>query len=432
MAISKTQLEAAFGNLSQNSSTANLSLGLQLMNIEQRYLLEKYFSNETSFSITTIGSQNLTLTSALAINATSATLTSAWVYPSTSVYVTFSDGEVRTVLFTYNSTTISWTNGLIGTQFLLTASLIAGATSATLATAWAYSTGSYLVQFSDGETKTVTLTSGATTMTWSGGLSGAVEDFFNTSVLTTAIGVGGVQTYRLPSDYSKLKTGTLTIGSLKWTPTEVLSREEWDKINVFPYYADIPQKFFIWNNQFNFWPIPSSTGNIITFNYKRRIPDLSLADYTTGTVSVSNGSVAVTGSGTTFIPTTNIGNESRWIQFAQPTGDNLWYQVQSVDSTTGITLYAPYQGINISGGIYTLGQMPILMEDFHDILIWRALIFYFTSVKDSKGQRELYQSLYDQKLELLAEYAGTKTVQVNLSRRPYGGNPNLFPYNNLG
>lgn len=432
MALSTTQLQNLAGSLSLNSSATNLALALQVMNIEQKYLLEKYFSNEASFSITTVGSQNLLITAVPAIGATTANLTAPWVYPSVQVYTTFSDGEIRTVQYTFNSTSLTWINGLVGTQFSLTTALAASATSATLFTPWAYPTGSYLIQFSDGEEKTVTLTNGSVAVSWSGGLTGAVENFIFTSIITTAIGVGGVQAYRLPADYSKLKTGTLTIGSLKWTPTEVLSREEWDRLNVFPYYADIPSKFFIWNNQFNFWPIPSSTGNIITFNYKRRVPDLSLVDYSTGTISVSNGGVAVTGSGTVFIPTTNLGNESRWIQFPQPTGDNLWYQIQSVDSTTGITLYSPYQGINISGGTYVLGQMPTLMEDFHDMLVWRFLIYYFTSVNQNEGKAKTYQTLYDQKLELMAEYAGSKTIQVNLSRQAYGHNPNLFPYNDLG
>ncbi len=364
MAYSTTTLQNLYGSLSLNTSATNLALGLQLMNIEQKYLLEKYFSNEASFSVTTVGSQSLTSTVAPTTGAVSATLSAVWAYPSSSPYVTFSDGEIRIVNFTFNSTAITWSGGLTGTTF------------------------------------------------------------------TTALSVGGVQAYRLPADYSKLKTGTLTIGSLKWTPTEILSREEWDRLNVFPYYADIPSKFFIWNNQFNFWPIPSTTGNIITFNYKRRIPDLSLID-ATGTASVSNGAVAVTGA-SGLIPTTNIGNESRWIQFAQPSGDNLWYQVQSVDSATALTLYAPYQGITVASGAFTLGQMPILMEDFHDMLVWRALIYYFTSINPNEGKAKNYQTLYDQKLELMGEYAGSKTVQVNLSRKPYGHNPNLFPYNNLG
>jgi hypothetical protein len=294
--ISFTQLQTTFGKLALNSTADNLTLGAQLMNIEQRYLLQKYFSNEGTYSQTTVAQQ---------------------------------------------------------------------------------------------------------------------------------------QFYKMPPNYSKLKTLTITVGNLQWTPTEILTREEWDKLNVFPYYADIPANFFIYpggdhNGQIGIWPIPSTTGNTIKFNYKFRIPDLSLADYSTGTVSIANGATAVTGSGTTFTPTVNSQNESRWIQFTQPTGDNLWYQVASVNSTTGITLYSPYQGSTIVGGNYIMGQMPIIMEDFHDMLLWKALVYYYTSIVDNRGKRDEYQRNYDAKLEMLADYAGSKTTSVNLARKASYLNPNLF------
>lgn len=426
--LSFSALQTMFGNYSQNVTTDNLALGAQVMNIEQRYLLQKYFSNESTYSITTIGATMLTLTATPVIGAVSATLASAWINPSTVTNTTFSDGEQRAVTYTYNSTVISWQGGIVGTQFNTTAAISAGATSATLATAWAATTGSYLIQFSDGEQKTVTLTQNSTAFSWTGGLSGNVQGLFNTSIITTALGAGGVQTYRLPPDYSKLKTGTLTIGNLRWTPDEVLTREEWDELNVFPYYANIPSNYFIWNNQFQLWPIPSTTGNLITFNYKRRIPDLSLIDTSAGTVSVTIGGTIVTGVSTNWIPTVSTNNESRWIQFQQPTGDNLWYQVSSVDSGTSLTLYDPYYGtVAVSGGAYTMGQMPVLQEDFQDMLVWKALTYYFSSIVDNPEKKKEFEGAYDQKLALLAEYAGSKTVQVNLARRIRKVNPNLFP-----
>lgn len=334
------------------------------MNIEQRYLLQKYFSNEGSFSISTVGAQTLSTTGALSAGATSATLTSAWTYHTTKASVTFSNGDVQDVLFQRNSTAISWGVGL------------SDAATATLA-------------------------------------------------------VGGLQFYPAPPNYSKLKTVTITVGNLKWTPDEVLTREEWDKLNVFPYYSDIPNNFFVYPGgdrgvQIGIWPIPSTTGNTITYNYKFRIPDLSLADYSTGTVSVSNGGTTITGTATTFTPTTNVQNESRWVQISQTKGDNLWYQVSSVDSTTAISLYEPYQGIAVTGGSYVLGQMPILMEDFHDMLVWKALTYYFSSIVDNPTKRKEYQENYDLKLRQMEEYAGSKTTHVNLGRRPPRMNPNLF------
>lgn len=428
--ISFTQLQTLFGKLSQNSTSENLSVGAQLMNIEYRYLLQKYFSNEASYSITTIGATSLTMTSAPVIAATSATLAAAWPYVTIQAIGAFSDGEQRLISFTAGSTAITWQGGLQGTPFYLTAVVSAGATTATLQTAWAYNSTTYVTSFSSGETKTVTFTSGSKAISWSGGLSNNNTATIYTSVNTTALSISGVQTYKLPPDYSKLKTGTLTIGSLKWTPIEILTRKEWDDLTVMPLYADIPAYYFIYNNQFNLWPFPSTTGNVITFNYKRRIPDLSLVDYATGTVSVSVGGTVVTGAGTTWTVTSSTNNESRYIQFAQPNGDNLWYQVLSVDSTTQLTLAEPYYGtVAISGGAYTLGQMPILMEDFHDMLVWKALVTYFSSIVDNPKKRAEFEDSYNKKLELLEEYAGSKSFDVNLGRRPQLRNPNLYQSN---
>lgn len=423
-----------FQTLSQNSSAANATLYGQLANIEHRYLLQKYFANEGQFRINTVGQTSFTLASAVSIGATSCILNSAWGYQTSNAYLTFSDGEVVHALFTNGSTTVTWTPALTGKPYTFTASLAASATSATLSTAWAFPTGSYVISFSDGSTKTATLTLNSTAVTWSGGLAEAVGTTFYVSTIAAAstASIGGVQFYPLPPNFSKLKDVTITVGTLRWPMTEVRTREEWDQLNVFPYYASIPSKFYIFpggdhNGALGIWPIPSTTGNVITFNYKFRVPDLSIADYTTGTVSVTNGSATVTGSGTSWTPTTNPQLESRWIQISESRGDNLWLQIRSVDSATSLTLYQPYQGISVSGGNYTIGQMPIIAEDFQDLLIFRALQYYFSSIVDNPKKFEQYKAIYENKLQLLADYSGTNTVNVNLSpRKAFRGNPNLY------
>lgn len=437
--ISFTNGSNTFQTLSQNTSTANATLYGTLANIEQRYLLQKYFANEGSYSLNTIGQTSLTLGAAISIGATSCTLNTAWPYQSTQAQLTFSDGEVVNAQFTNGSTTATWQPALQGILYYFTNSVNAGATTATLQTAWTFPTGSYVISFSDGSTKTATLTLNATTASWVGGLASNVGNQFYTSTIANAsnASIGGVQFYPFPPNYSKLKDITITVGVLKWTLKEIRTREEWDNLNVFPYYASIPQNFFIYpggdkGGQIGIWPIPSTTGNVITYNYKFRVPDLSLADYAIGTLSVSNGSTAVTGAGTSWTPTTNAQLESRWIQISQTAGDNLWYQVQSVNSTTSITLYQPYQGINVSGGSYTLGQMPIIAEDFQDMLVWKALQYYFTSIVDNPQQAAEYKTIYETKLRMLQEYSGTNTVNVNLSPKGRRRNPNSFPYNGVG
>ena len=366
--ISFTEASTQYTDLSQNTSTGNVTRGQKLANIEHRYLLQKYFNNEGTFSTTTVGAQNLVATGALSLGATSATLTAPWGYHSTTVNVTFSNGDVRPVQVLYNSTAITWTGGL-------------------------------------------------------------------SSSATTALAFGGCQFYPAPPNFSKLKTVTITQGNLKWIPSEVLSRAEWDRLNVFPLYADIPQNFYEYPGgdhgvQVGIWPIPATTGNLITYNYKFRVPDLSLADVvSTSTLAVTSGSQTVTNSAANWIPTTNRALESRWIQISQPTGDNLWYQISSVDSTSSLTLYQPYQGIIVATGSGTVGQMPLLMEDFQDMLIWKPLIFYYTTIVDKPEKVKEFSELYAEKLEQLQLYSGSKTTSVNLRSTPINRNGNLYPQN---
>jgi hypothetical protein len=337
------------------------------MNIEHRYLLQKYFNNETTYSITTVGTQDLSLTSTMAVGDISATLSTAWAYQTTRVNVVFSSGEFRVARVVGGATGISW-------------------------------------------------------------------DVPLTETATADITVS-VQYYPLPPNFSKLKSLTITVGELQWTPREILTTQEWNQLNVFPYYSDIPNNFFMYPGgdhgaQVGIWPVPSTTGNIITFSYKFRVPDLSMIDYTTaGSVSITTKTTAVTGSGTSFIVTTNPQNESRWIQFAQPKGDNLWYQVTNVNSTTGLTLYQPYQGITVSAaaaGTYTIGQMPLLQEDFHDMLLYKPLYTYFSSVNPDANRAKEFKELYDERLGRLQEYSGSNTMNVNLRSYAPTRNPNTY------
>lgn len=367
--ISYTALRNLFGQLSNNSSANNLTLFDTLANTEHRYLLQKYFSNETTYSIPTAGGTTVTLTGSLSAAAISATLTPAWTGNTTKVQFTFSSGDIRMVNVEKGSTAVTWDVPLSATA-------------------------------------------------------------------TTAVTVGGQQFYPLPPNYSKLKSMTITEGNLTWTPREIFSTQDWNQLNVFPYYADIPTNFFIYpggdhGGQIGIWPIPSTTNNIITFSYKFRVPDLSITDYTTaGTVSVTTKTTAVTGAGTSFVPTTNIQNESRWLQLAQPKGDNLWYQISSVDSTTGLTLYQPYQGITVvaaTAGTYTIGQMPLLMEDFHDMLLYKPLYTYYSSINKDIEKADQFKALYAERLTLLEEYSGNNSVHVNLRTRVNTQNPNAYP-----
>lgn len=85
------------------------------------------------------------------------------------------------------------------------------------------------------------------------------------------------------------------------------------------------------------------------------------APYTTGTVTVTNGSATVTGSGTTFPSWAASG------EFIGP--DGVAYTVASRDSNTQLTLDINYKGTTASGRSYSLRQRDYdLPDDFIQLI----------------------------------------------------------------
>lgn len=377
MAKSFTQLVSMFTTISQNNTTANQALAGILINDTHRYCLQRFFDNERSFTMTTVGPQVLTIT---------------------------------------------------------TSTLVSGSISATLSTLWPYISCQQLVVFSDGEQRTVFFTQGSTAITWQSP---------TTAVQTTnSLSCVGVQSYPMPANISKLKTSSITIGQLVYQVYPVNSVQEWVKLNALPYTSNLPAYFFLYNDQLSFYPIPSSTGNVITLYAQIFTPDMTYADNITGTVLLlASGSNAITGSATTFstgslIPTgVDLTFANIFFTPTPPKGDGLNYQVQSIASDTALTLLKPIvYAPTTTGGTVLLGQYPILAPDFHDALVYGALRTYFSSVGKDTDKAGYFGGLYQEKLGQMEFYLSTKQTNIDLGSSPISRNPNLFifsPSSNL-
>lgn len=382
-------LSNLYTNLANNSSSDNQALGIQLMGDRQRYLLQKYFDNERQFTTSTIGSMTLALTGMPLSGAASATLSVAWAYPTGTQGVNFtnSTNDTRQALFTNGSTAITW-------QIALTS---------------------------------------------------------NTTV--ASIGTQGFQKYAIPASISKITNSTLTVGQLKFIPAPVETRTEWDTVNFLPYSSDIPNYFFIYAGNLELWPIPSTTGNIITFNYKTRVPDFSTAflfsdtsgaafipgqkafDYQKGTVAALAGGTTVTGTSTAWNTTgkfplnTDVSFYNLYLIVNAPFGDGYAYPISQFNSDTSLTLSLPILNApNLTGASYTIGQYPILQEDFHDMLVYGSLSEYYTYIAPDPNKFKENDQKYKDKLLMMSDYSGTKTVNYNLGERPALLNPNNYPY----
>lgn len=367
---SPTKYGQAFTTLASNNAANAVAVGKSLVNEQHRLLIEKYFDNERTYAISVIGKSNLTFTAPLAVNATSATLNAAWTLPTCQQFVNFSSGDQRMAQFINGSTSVTWTAGLQSTA--------------------------------------------------------------TTSATTT-----GVRDYPIPANISKIKDATITVGQLVFTPKPVQTRAEWDYINTLPYISDIPQYFFIWNGTLGIWPIPSTQNNVLTFNYKTKVPDLSFDDYSTGNVTTATvGSYAVVGTNTNWVssgkyPTnTNISFLNLNLRIDPPYGDGLWYPIQSFTDDTHLTLALPI--INApaisAATTYTIGQLPVLQEDFHPAMVYGALAIYFSTIVKDPDRYKMFNNLYQERLGLMTDYLGTKQVNIDLESEVYLQNPNLFPF----
>lgn len=247
----------------------------------------------------------------------------------------------------------------------------------------------------------------------------------------TATTVASQQFYELPNDVDQIVNVTVLNGNLLYTPRPVQSRTEWDNLNYSTAYSsNYPQFYFVFNNTLGFWPKPSAASQTITYSYRKKVAELSIADYTTGNISAAtNGDETITGAGTTFTAPM----AGRFLQItetstANGSGDNLWYEIASITSATELELVDKYVGLTISTNTaYTIGQMPLLPEAYHQVPLYRALYTYYTSVQPEPARADRYLQQWEEGTRNLQEAYGKKVSNVVLDEGDYPQlNPNLF------
>jgi hypothetical protein len=226
----------------------------------------------------------------------------------------------------------------------------------------------------------------------------------------TGVTVASQQFYDLPFDCGKLISVTITSGTTVYTPKEISSTDHWNKLNQSTSTANYAEWFYPFGDQVGFYPTPSTAGLTITFRYLKKAKDLSVADYTTGTITtLANAGTAITGSSTVW----TAGMAGRYIQINEGSGgDGVWYEIDSFTSTTALVLARAYDGIAISAGsaTYIIGQVPIIPEDFQILSVYRALEIYFSSVQPEKDRALLYKGSYKEGLLRMQQEFGSKTT----------------------
>ena len=245
--------------------------------------------------------------------------------------------------------------------------------------------------------------------------------------------VASQQSYDLPFNYAKAIAISVTISSQKYTLTEITDRRTWNIINqTTSETSDIATYFFINGRKVEIYPKPSSAGNTITVDYTIRVKDLSIADYTTGTITTApNGDETITGDSTAW--TDKMAN--RWLRITdsddENTGDGEWYEVASITSNTALELQETYNGPSIAAGTasYILGQISDIPEDYQILPVYFASYMYWLPKADRADKTLFFQSQYNESAkELFNRFSGRSDDPV--VDEGFGHdiirNPNLF------
>lgn len=245
--------------------------------------------------------------------------------------------------------------------------------------------------------------------------------------------VADQQFYELPNDLQKIESVYVTVGTTRVTPSLIIDREKWDDLNSGSSSGNTPQFYYLYGNQIGFWPTPSANAaSAITISYRRKALDLSLEDYNTGTITTATaGDETIVASGSSFT-SAMIG---RFIRITPSdvvanSGDGLWYEIASVTNGTTLELVKPYLGASISGGgaAYTIGQMPVLPEEFHMLPAYYAAgVYYSTKKLDLARAKEFKAEAVSMFNELNLAYGNKSSNPVLDSENDSFENPNNYP-----
>ena len=189
--------------------------------------------------------------------------------------------------------------------------------------------------------------------------------------------------------------------------------------------SDIPEYYFIFNSQIGFYPKPSTASQTITVDYKKRVTALSVVDYTTGTITATNDSTTITGSGTTFTALM----VGRWIKIINGTDD--WYRITAYTSATVITIANKYNGATTASLSYIIGEIPLIPEDYQILPLYEAASNYWAIIGENPVRAKFFDTKFKEGLKELMDMYNSSTEDSNLDidDGEFIRNPNLFPTN---
>jgi len=186
------------------------------------------------------------------------------------------------------------------------------------------------------------------------------------------------------------------------------------------------------------WTLPTGTWEMVFSTGEKRLVTLTngattvtwtfglvSAETTAVTINTSNGGSIITGNGTTW--TTAM--QGWYLQIAPPTGDGIYYKVDTVYSTTVLSLKKQYQGVALSSATatYLVGETSQIPEAYQVIPIYLSVAQYYETISKDEDRAKSYTEKADKSFAQMMIDFGNKstdpTVHDDFGRSLI--NPNL-------
>ena len=244
--------------------------------------------------------------------------------------------------------------------------------------------------------------------------------FLEESVAITT--VSSQADYQLPYDYGKTIALESSDGGVFNALKQIKDRDSWNTLNDTSLESDYIRNYYLNSRTVSFYPVPATSSNTINLTYTKRVRDISNADYTTGTVSITNDTATVTGSGTTFTAAM-VG------RFIKVNADGFWYKITAFTSTTVITIEDTYQGTTVSGGAFTIGEMTLLPEEQDIAPVFYAAWIYYSTVNTDTVKAGIFKEMYLEHKQGLKDNNMNSSYDLGSDGEVDIVNPNDFPSN---
>lgn len=240
------------------------------------------------------------------------------------------------------------------------------------------------------------------------------------------------RSYLMFPDYQRMKNIRVKDGDTWYPLKEVTSLDMWNDLIQYDRTSNIVEHYIIRNESgqlyVEFDPIPNTdVDDGIEFVYEGYHEPLKWpAVYDTGTITVTQGSATVTGSGTTFT-SAMVG---RFIKV-----DKWWYEIKAVDSTTELRLVNYYQEASGSGQAYEIAELLRLPPEFSYTPLYGALEEYWrpknSQLADSYATKYARELLILQK-KYKSKSTGSVIPGTRVGDRDLGRVPRNYPTSAIG